>query len=70
MSRAEEEREDDVPPELADALAAAGLQERFDAMPSSHRREYTRWVSEAKKESTRRSRIEKAVAMIAAGAPR
>ncbi len=66
----DEERDVEVPPELAEALVVAGLRERFDAMPPSHRREYTRWISEAKKEDTRRSRIEKAVAMIATSAPR
>ncbi len=66
----EEERHVEVPPALRDALTAAGLRERFDAMSYSHRREYVRWITEAKREATRHSRVEKAVAMIAAAETR
>ncbi len=59
-----------MPSELAEALAAAGLRERFDALSFSHRRAYARWIEEAKKAETRRRRVDKAVAMIAAGRQR
>ncbi len=39
-------------------------------MAYSHRKEYVRWVTEAKKPETRASRIDKAVAMIAEGKTR
>ena len=52
----------DVPVELADALEKSpAAKERFLAMPPSHRREYTGFISEAKREETRRRRAEKAI---------
>jgi uncharacterized protein YdeI (YjbR/CyaY-like superfamily) len=52
----------EVPPELADALAAApDAAALFDALPPSHQREYTQWVAEAKKPETRVSRAGKTV---------
>ncbi|MEU0797666.1 YdeI/OmpD-associated family protein [Amycolatopsis sp. NPDC005961] len=54
-----------VPDELAAALAAApDAAARFEALPPSHRREYVRWVAEAKKPATRVSRAEKTVARL------
>lgn len=50
-------REVDVPPELADALVAAGLIDVFDAFSYSHRREWARSVADAKKDETRAKRI-------------
>jgi uncharacterized protein YdeI (YjbR/CyaY-like superfamily) len=57
-------RVSDVPVDFAEALAAAGLRERFDAMPPSHRREHISAIDEAKKPETRQRRIEKALEMI------
>ncbi|WP_370972319.1 YdeI/OmpD-associated family protein [Amycolatopsis sp. cg9] len=52
----------EVPGELAAALAAApDAAAAFEALPPSHRREYVRWVAEAKKPETRVSRARKAV---------
>lgn len=58
----------DVPIDLAEALAAAGLTEAFEAMSYSHRKEHVRAVEDAKKPETRARRVAKAVDMIAAGA--
>ena len=56
-----------VPRDLAKALAAnAKAKMNFDAMSYTHRKEYARWVEEAKKPETRARRIEKAVRMCAA----
>ena len=49
-----------------DPLDADGVGTTFDAYPASHRNEYVRWIDEAKKPETRRSRIEITVARIAA----
>jgi len=55
----------DVPVELADALEKSpAAKARFLAMPPSHRREYTGFISEAKREETRRRRAEKAIEML------
>jgi hypothetical protein len=52
-------REVEVPPELATALADAGLRQAFDAYAPSHRKEWARSVVDAKKEDTRDRRIAK-----------
>ncbi len=50
----------EVPPDLADALAAdAAAQAAFEALPASHRREYVQWIGEAKRAETRARRIER-----------
>lgn len=54
----------DVPDDLAAALAAAGLRERFDALAYSHRKEHVRAVTEAKVQATRERRIAKVVQML------
>jgi hypothetical protein len=55
---------------LPDDLAAAfddDVQARFDALAPSHRKEWVRWVEEAKKPETRTARVEKTVESIRAG---
>jgi len=39
----------------------------FDGLSHTHRREYVEWVSGAKREETRRTRLERAVAMLRDG---
>jgi len=59
----------ELPAQLDDALAAdSRARAAFDALSYSHRREYARWVGEAKREQTRLARAEKAVAMLRRGA--
>ncbi len=57
-------RDTPVPDDLAEALAAAGLRAKFDALAPSHRKEHVRSVTEAKAETTRQRRIEKVVAAL------
>ena len=53
------------PVELSEALSENEAAERiFAALPSSHRNEYLRWISEAKRAETRRRRAAKAVEMM------
>jgi hypothetical protein len=64
-------REVEVPPALSAALKkdkAAG--KLFDALAYSHRKEFARWVAEAKKEETRDRRVEQAIEMLHAGKTR
>ncbi len=42
----------------------AGLLGYFESLAYSHRKEYIRWIETAKREETRKSRIEKAVIML------
>lgn len=64
------ERAVEVPEDLAEAMAAAGVAEAFAALAPSHRKEYVRWITEAKKSETRQKRIVEAVAKIGEGKPR
>ena len=57
-----------VPPELEAVLARdAEAKAVFDGLSYTHRREYVEWVSGAKREETRRTRLERAVAMLRDG---
>jgi Domain of unknown function (DUF1905)/Bacteriocin-protection, YdeI or OmpD-Associated len=60
----EEERVLEVPAELAQLMKKEGLCEFFDSLSYTHRKEYCRWISEAKKEETRARRLEKSVGML------
>ena len=64
-------REVEVPEALAAALAAdPDASATFERMAFTHRKEYARWVAEAKRDETRRRRVEQAVEMIRAGQTR
>ena len=54
-----------LPQDLADGLKKAGLALFFSECTDSHRREYLRWIEEAKRPDTRKDRIGKALKMIA-----
>ncbi len=62
------ERTVEVPDDLAAALAAVpAAHAAFDKLAYSHRKEYVRWVTEARKEATRADRVAKTVEMVQAG---
>jgi Bacteriocin-protection, YdeI or OmpD-Associated/Domain of unknown function (DUF1905) len=64
----EQPRSVDPPTDLAGALAAdpeAGA--AFAGLSFTHQREYVEWVTGAKREETRRRRVEQAVAMLRDG---
>ena len=64
-------REVDVPADLAAALAAdPQATASFERMTFTHRKEYARWVAEAKRDETRQRRAAQAVEMIKAGKSR
>jgi hypothetical protein len=64
-------REVEVPEALAAALAAdPQAKASFDRLACSHRKEYARWVGEAKQEETRQRRVQQALEMIRAGKTR
>ena len=61
----------DVPADLVAALAKSALARRhFEAFAPSKQRDYLEWITEAKREATRASRIEQAVAWLAEGKAR
>jgi hypothetical protein len=64
-------REVEVPPALAAALNAdPPVRAAFDALAYTHRKEFARWVAEAKQETTRDRRVAQAVTMIREGRTR
>ena len=64
-------REVDVPADLAAALAAdPQAAASFGRMAFTHRKEYARWIAEAKRDETRQRRVTQAVEMIKAGKSR
>jgi Bacteriocin-protection, YdeI or OmpD-Associated/Domain of unknown function (DUF1905) len=64
-------REVEVPEALAAALAAdPQAKAAFDRLAFSHRKEYARWVTEAKQQETRQRRVQQALEMIRAGKTR
>jgi len=61
-------REVDVPRELAALLARDREAARsFDALSFTHRREYARWIAEAKRADTKGRRVARAAEMLRAG---
>ena len=58
-------RDTPVPDDLAEALAAAGVRDRFDQLAPSHRKAHVRSVDEAKSEATRQRRIARVVDALA-----
>jgi hypothetical protein len=64
-------REVQVPDALAKALAKdSKVRTIFDELAYSHRKEYARWIAEAKREDTRERRVGKALEMLRAGKTR
>jgi hypothetical protein len=61
-----EERVIDAPADLRKALKANKLDKAFDKLSYTHRKEYVKWIDEAKKAETRANRITKAIEMILA----
>jgi antitoxin component of MazEF toxin-antitoxin module len=64
-------REVEVPAALAAALAADPQAKAvFEGLAFTHRKEYARWIAEAKRDETRQRRVEQAVEMIKEGKTR
>jgi hypothetical protein len=64
-------REVEVPDALAQALADdPPARAAFDALAFTHRKEYARWIDEAKREETRARRVAEALTMLREGKTR
>jgi len=64
-------REVEVPEALASALGEdAEARAAFDRMAYTHRKEYARWVEEAKRDETRQRRVAQALQMLREGKTR
>lgn len=65
-----EPRELEVPEALASALGADGnARAAFDALSFTHRKEYARWITEAKRPETRDRRVTQALERLRLGKP-
>jgi hypothetical protein len=63
----EDERSVKVPPEFKKLLKQEGLLAFFEKLSYTNRKEYCRWITEAKREETRRMRLGKAIEMLGNG---
>ena len=59
----------EVPAQLEKLLKKEGLFPVFEKLSYTHRKEYCRWITDAKKEETRTRRLTKAVEMLKKGVP-
>jgi hypothetical protein len=67
LERDEEPRSVAVPPDLASVLDRdPAVRKTFDGLSYTHRKEYIRWIEEAKREETRTRRIEKSIELLRA----
>jgi uncharacterized protein YdeI (YjbR/CyaY-like superfamily) len=57
----------EVPADLATLMNTNGLRSSFDSLSFTHRKEYCRWITEARKEETRSRRLVKAIEMLRQG---
>jgi bifunctional DNA-binding transcriptional regulator/antitoxin component of YhaV-PrlF toxin-antitoxin module len=67
VAKDEKVRTVEVPPQFEKWMKKEGLRAVFDQLSYTHRKEYCRWISEAKKQETRSRRLEKAIAMLKNG---
>jgi bifunctional DNA-binding transcriptional regulator/antitoxin component of YhaV-PrlF toxin-antitoxin module len=57
----------EVPVSIEKLMKKEGLLPVFEKLSYTHRKEYCRWIAEAKKEETRLRRLEKAIEMLKKG---
>jgi len=68
LERDDEPRTVEVPRDLAVALEAdPAVRETFERLSYTHRKEYVRWIEEAKREETRTRRVAKSVELLREG---
>jgi hypothetical protein len=68
LERDDAPREVEVPPELLAAFERdTAAKTAFDKLAFTHRKEYARWIAEAKREEARERRAAKALEMLKAG---
>jgi len=56
-----------IPAEFERVLKKEGLQAVFEKLSYTHRKEYCRWITEAKKEETRTNRLTRSIEMLKKG---
>jgi uncharacterized protein YdeI (YjbR/CyaY-like superfamily) len=56
-----------MPPEVERALGESGLRAAYDARPPYQRNDYVSWIDRARREDTRRKRLDQMLAELGAG---
>jgi bifunctional DNA-binding transcriptional regulator/antitoxin component of YhaV-PrlF toxin-antitoxin module len=56
-----------VPPELKARMKKAGVLPFFEGLSFTNRKEYSRWIADAKKDETRARRLDKAIELLSKG---
>jgi hypothetical protein len=67
VERDETLRTVEVPPEFSKMMKKAGVLGFFEKLSYTHRKEYCRWITEAKKEETRANRLARSIEKLKAG---
>lgn len=67
VQRDESVRTIEIPPAFKAEMKRAGVLTFFESLSYTHRKEYVRWITEAKKEETRLARSAKALDMLRKG---
>jgi Bacteriocin-protection, YdeI or OmpD-Associated/Domain of unknown function (DUF1905) len=67
VEKDETERTVEVPPEFETFLKKEKVWATFDKLSYTHKKEYVRWITEAKREDTRANRQSKSVEMLRSG---
>jgi bifunctional DNA-binding transcriptional regulator/antitoxin component of YhaV-PrlF toxin-antitoxin module len=67
LSKDEAVRTIEIPPEFKKRMEREKLLPFFEGLSFTHRKEYARWLTEAKKAETRKARFEKAIELLKKG---
>jgi Domain of unknown function (DUF1905)/Bacteriocin-protection, YdeI or OmpD-Associated len=67
VERDESVRAVEVPAEFAKLMKKEGVLAAFEKLSYTNRKEYCRWISDAKREETRKARLSKAIEMLRTG---
>lgn len=67
IQKDDDERTVEIPSDLEKLLKKEKLTSVFDKLSYTHRKEYSRWITEAKREETRANRLTKAVELLRSG---
>jgi bifunctional DNA-binding transcriptional regulator/antitoxin component of YhaV-PrlF toxin-antitoxin module len=64
VSKDETVRTVEIPPDFQRRMEKEKILTFFEGLSYTHRKEYVRWITEAKKEETRKARFEKAIELL------
>lgn len=65
--RDDDQRTVEIPPDFSSLMKRHGVRDFFDSLSFTNRKEYCRWITEAKKQETRAARLAKSIDMMRHG---